>query len=296
MSEQSAWKQTDAPYQGYGIGAPPVTRPTGCSDRMCAMEPNAFVKEVYRRMSLRHAAAQPQTPWNEMENQPQVLQMAHELATLLPQKTDAAILDVGFGRGWFLAACLKLGYRNLSGAEFGIAHKQYIRSWSDPPIELHEIQEDIGSFLSGKEEKYDLIHLSHVIEHIPKYSLLWVVDAIYRALKPGGTVLLRTPNMEGPCAHSTFYVTLAHEYGFSGANLQSLLDICGFDDIRLHRMRLFRPTLKQRAGNLARAFFLEESKIRHRLFGVNHGGIFDSELVVTGKRGNSRPLFDPKYR
>jgi len=42
---------------------------------------------------------------------------------------------------------------------------------------------------------------------VPKYSLLWVVDALYRALKRGGVLLLRTPNMEGPCATSSLYVT-----------------------------------------------------------------------------------------
>jgi 2-polyprenyl-3-methyl-5-hydroxy-6-metoxy-1,4-benzoquinol methylase len=260
------------------------------------MEPNAFVKEVYRRMSLRHAASRPQVPWSEMEKQPQVRQAAHEAGPLLPQNKEAAILDIGFGGGWFLAACLKLGYRNLSGAEFGIAHKEYIRSWSERPIQLYEIQDDIGSFLSDKEEKYDFIHLSHVIEHIPKYSLLWVVDAIYRALRPGGTVMLRTPNMEGPCAHSSFYVTLAHEYGFCGSNLRSLLDICGFDEVQFRRATPFDPTLKQRAGNLVRWAFLKESEIRHRLFGANRGGVFDAELVMTAKRGEIPPFFDPKYR
>jgi 2-polyprenyl-3-methyl-5-hydroxy-6-metoxy-1,4-benzoquinol methylase len=143
-----------------------------------------------------------------MEKQSQVLQAAHELRDLLPQDKNAAILDVGFGRGWFLAACLKLGYEDLSGADFGIAHKSYIRTWSERPIQLHEIEDNIGNFLSDREEQYDFIHLSHVIEHIPKYSLLWVVDALYRALRPGGVLMLRTPNMEGPCANSSLYVTL----------------------------------------------------------------------------------------
>jgi len=259
------------------------------------MEPNAFVKEVYRRMSLRHAGEKPQTPWSEMEKDPQVLQTVHEIRTVLPQNKEAAILDVGFGRGWFLAACLKLGYGNVAGADFGIAHKGYVREWNER-IELFEIQDDIGSFLSDKEARYDFIHSSHVIEHIPKYSLLWVMDAIYRALKPGGTVMLRTPNMEGPCANSSLYVTLAHEYGFCGANLESLLDICGFENIQVRRTSLFQPTLKRRAGNLARRVFLKESEIRHRLFGANRGGVFDGELVMTAKRGSMPPFFDPKYR
>jgi len=260
------------------------------------MEPHEFVKEVYRRMSLRHAASEPPVPWREMEKQSQVAQAVHELRDLLPQDKKAAILDLGFGRGWFLAACLKLGYQELAGADFGIAHKGYIREWSERPIQLYEIEDNVGNFLSNREEQYDFIHLSHVIEHIPKYSLLWVVDALYRALKPGGVLMLRTPNMEGPCANSSYYVTLAHEYGFSSSNLESLLDICGFDDIRFHRPNVFQPSLQQRVGMLARWLLLKESAIRHRLFGVSNRGIFDSELVMTGRRGTMPPLFDPKYQ
>jgi len=59
-------------------------------------------------------------------------------------------------------------------------------------VVLHEIRDNIGEFLSGQQEQYDFIHMSHVIEHVPKYSLLWVVDALYLALKRGGTLFLRT--------------------------------------------------------------------------------------------------------
>ena len=56
--------------------------------------------------------------------------------------------------------------------------------------------------------------------------------------------------MEGPCATSSLYVTLAHEYGFSGSNLKSLLDICGFDDIRIHSAAIYGSTFRQRLGRI----------------------------------------------
>jgi len=239
----------------------------------------------------------PSSPsWAEAKYDPRVLQAAHELRDLLPSDKQAPILDVGFGTGWFLAACLRLGYTSLSGADFGIANKAHVKAWASDAITLSEIPSDIGSFLADKPETYEFIHMSHVIEHIPKYSLFWVVDALYRALKPGGVLMLRTPNMEGPCANSSLYVTLAHEYGFSSGNLASLLDICGFDEIRFHVPSTPHPRLKQRLGQFIRWPFLKESQIRHRLFGVNEHGLFHSELVVTGRRGNFPPFFDTKYR
>lgn len=247
-------------------------------------------------MTLRHCAEQPAPSWLEVKDDARVKLAADEVRNCLPADKHAPILDIGFGGGWFLAACLCLGYKNLAGAEFGIETKAHVRMWAPDAITLFEIQTDIGSFLADKPERYDFIHMSHVIEHIPKYSLFWVVDALYRALRLGGTLMLRTPNMEGPCANSSLFVTLAHEYGFSSGNLNSLLDICGFDEIHFHRSIVRRPGLRQRMGKLMRWPFLKESQIRHRLFGVNEHEIFDSELIVTAKRGNYPPLFDPKYR
>ena len=137
-----------------------------------------------------------------------------------------------------VCSCLsKVRLRENLRADFGIAHKQHLREWAPGRVTLFEIPNDIGEFLSDKQEQFEFIHLSHVIEHVPKYSLLWVVDSLYGALRRGGSVLLRTPNMEGPGANSSLYVTMSHEYGFAGSNLMSLLDICGFEDVRLLTFR-----------------------------------------------------------
>ena len=260
------------------------------------MEPHAFVAELYRRMALRSAVSAQATNWSNMANQSTVVDAEHSYAPLLPASREAAILDIGFGGGWFLAACIKLGYTNLFGAEFGIEGKQYVKDWSPSIKTLLNIESNIGDLLAGHKESFDLIHLSHVIEHIPKYSLLYVVDSLFWALRPGGTLVLRTPNMEAPCANSALYVTMAHEYGFAGSNLISLLSMCSFDDIRLHDFGPYRSTVKQRLGQALRAPFLKWNKIRHRLFGYNRGGKFGPELVVSARRGNLQPLFDIKYK
>jgi hypothetical protein len=118
----------------------------------------------------------------------------------------------------------------------------------------------------------------------------------FAALKKDGVLLLRTPNMEGPTPNSSLYVTLAHEYGFAGSNLKSRLDICGFDDITFRNPPQHHASLKQRLGGLLRGPLLAQNKLRHRLFGVNQGGQFGTELIVAARRGDMKPLFDPKYK
>jgi len=251
------------------------------------MEPNAFVAEVYRRMSLRAVANSFQLP-----SDTRVDEVVREYESFLPTDKSAPILDIGFGHGWFMLACIKLGYTNVHGADFGIESKTILRKQG---VILHEIKTNIGDFLADQPERYAFIHMSHVIEHIPKYSLFWVVDGLFFALQRNGTLFLRTPNMEGPAPNSAYYVTLSHEYGFAGSNLKSLLEICGFDDVSFHSP-LPPSSLKQKLGGVLRSVFILENRVRHRLFGVNIGNRFNSELIVTARRGDFPPFFDPKYR
>jgi protein-L-isoaspartate O-methyltransferase len=255
------------------------------------MEPNAFVAEVYRRMALRAAMRKAVTP-STAPTPSRIAQVAEEYRDVLPENKEAAILDIGYGDGWFMAACRALGYRNICGADFEVDEKAYMKDWG---VKIFRIEKDIGELLRCHREEFDFIHMSHVVEHIPKHSLLWVVDALYQALRKEGMLYLRTPNMEGPTPNSNYYVTLAHEYGFCGSNLSSLLDICGFDDIRY--LRPFASVgMRQKAGALVRWPFLMVSAAKHRLFGVNEGGRFQTELVVTGRRRDCPPFFDEKYR
>ena len=84
--------------------------------------------------------------------------------------------------------------------------------------------------------------------------------------------------------------------GFPVPILSPCLILCGFDDIRIHSPEIYHSTFRQRLGRTLRWPFLKENELKHRLFGVNTGGQFDSELVVTGKRGDAPALFDPKYQ
>jgi 2-polyprenyl-3-methyl-5-hydroxy-6-metoxy-1,4-benzoquinol methylase len=260
---------------------------------MTTVEPNAFVAEVYRRMTLRTVERSGKQLFVPPPTPQRIAAVAAEYAPHLPSNKDARILDIGYGNGWFMAACKQLGYSNLTGAEFGDPDdRAFLRTMG---CELKVIENDIGDFLTNYPEQFDFIHMSHVIEHIPKYSLFWIGDSLFRALRKNGSLFLRTPNMEGPASISSYYVTLGHEYGFAGSNLISFLTLCGFEDIRL----IPPPgpiTLRQKVGTVLRYPFLLWHRAKHRFFGVNQGGQFQSELIVMGTRRNAQCLFDEKYR
>ena len=215
---------------------------------------------------------------------------------ILPKDKNAHILDIGFGTGWFIAACVKLGYNNIYGADFfGKDKTKNIVKSCKSIKKIYDIEENISQFLYENNKQFDFIHMSHVIEHIPKYSLLYLTDALYKSLSKNGILLLRTPNMEGPAANSSYFVTLTHEYGFSPRNLNSLLHITGFEEITFHSFNHIK-NIKQSIGHIIRKPILLYARIKNRLFGVGNDASYDSELIITGKKKEFPELFNEKFK
>ena len=229
-------------------------------------------------------------------NQDSAISAAQAYKQILPKNKNARILDIGFGTGWFMAACLKMGYNNIYGADFfGKEKTKNILESCDSIKDVFNIDENIADFLCEIDMKFDFIHMSHVIEHIPKYSLLYLVDTLYKSLEKEGTLFLRTPNMEGPAANSSYYVTLTHEYGFSPRNIRSLLYISGFEEIQFHRFNKNR-SIKQLIGHALRKPFLLNSKIKNRLFGVGNDESYDGELIISARKKEFPELFNEKFK
>lgn len=262
------------------------------------MNENDFIAEVYRRLALRQETNPLILNWPDIEKDPFIRHSAQCYRSLLPEDKKAAILDIGIGNGWFLAVCILLGYRNIHGADFLIDSKTEIKEWAPSKIELHNIESNIGDLLSNQSKKFDFIHLSHVLEHVPKHSLFYIVDSIYLALKKSGTLLVRCPNMEGPCALSSHYVSLGHEYGFTSSNIESLLSLCNFENIEFCRFKSLNQSPKQYLGEGLRSGIYFFYKILHRLFRatqLNQRKQFGAELIVTARKYNLPTLFNEKF-
>lgn len=262
------------------------------------MNDGDFVAEVYRRASLKNGTGSAILNWPEIQNDADINHAAQCYRSLLPANKEAKIIDLGFGNGWFIAVCIMLGYKNIYGADFQINSKKQIKKWSPSITDLYDIQTNIGDLLASQPDKYSFIHLSNVIEHIPRASLFYIVDSIYQALKRNGTLLVRCPNMEGPCALSSLYVSLGHEYGFSSSNLEQLLRLCNFESIEFHRFKNCKQTPRQYLGEGLRSGIILFYRIMHRIFRASQiiqKKQFGVELIVTAKRFDLPTLFNRKY-
>jgi len=149
---------------------------------------------------------------------------AAHLRGLLPQDKHAACLDLGCGPGNVLYMLRELGYSNTTGVDLSGAWMPVARQ-----ICPNVIQADAREYLRNRHQEFDLITAFDVAEHLRKEELLDFLDLIYQALRPGGSVILQTPNAESPwgCMHR--YHDLTHELAFDPHSLSDCCSLSGFE-------------------------------------------------------------------
>jgi len=106
--------------------------------------------------------------------------------SMLSARKDRTILDVGCGNGEYLRIARGCGYRAV-GLEPDPAAVALCRAMN---LEVHAAG---INFFDSHSEIFDVITLSHVIEHVHQPCSL--LSACYRLLRPGGFLWMETPNM-----------------------------------------------------------------------------------------------------
>lgn len=105
---------------------------------------------------------------------------------LPPAQPGQSLLDVGCGNGEFLIRAKSAGWK-VKGLDFDPRAVEAAQTRN-----LDVQQGDIDS-LSAFENEFDVITLSHVVEHV--HQPLDLLKECHRLLKPGGFVWIETPNM-----------------------------------------------------------------------------------------------------
>lgn len=117
-------------------------------------------------------------------------QMYHTRLTFVSTfKTGGTLLDVGAGKGEFLALAADVGWK-VQGVEPSPSFRRYAKERYG--IECHA--GCLGDSASLPEKYFDVITLNHVLEHADRPSGL--LDVIRRYLKDDGLLFIEVPNCD----------------------------------------------------------------------------------------------------
>jgi SAM-dependent methyltransferase len=121
------------------------------------------------------------------------------------------------------------------------------------------------------EERFDLVLLFEVIEHLGIEEGETMVSQIHRVLGPGGRVILTTPNLYTP---GQYWKDISHRTPYHYEELGALFLSRGFEIEEIRRMAGESPAgLLLKAGILGWAF---------RFLGID----FTKSILLVAKKGN----------
>jgi 2-polyprenyl-3-methyl-5-hydroxy-6-metoxy-1,4-benzoquinol methylase len=148
------------------------------------------------------------------------------LGPCLPADTSALILDAGCGEGALLEFLRHKGYRNLFGFDISPENVDWCHKLGFESVcKLDLTKPDCYPGPS----QYDVIFAIDVLEHIPKQAAAGFLERLRESLRPGGHLILQTPNMACILGHYHRYADLSHEFCLTERTALHLLMLAGFD-------------------------------------------------------------------
>ena len=142
------------------------------------------------------------------------------------------MLEVGAGGGFFLKAAERAGW-DCEGIEVSATAADFART----RLQL-DVRQGSAEEIPYQSATVDLAVLFEVIEHLldPRRAL----QSVWRAIKPGGRILLSTPNFNALSRRAlgrqwAVISPAEHLYYFTESSLARLLVRAGFADVRFER-------------------------------------------------------------
>lgn len=139
------------------------------------------------------------------------------------------VFELGCGPGHLMGFLRDEGYTGCEGVDLCEEQVAIARKAG-----LVARQGDLFDALRGVTQEYDAIIAVDVIEHIARDRLLEFGELCRNALRPGGVLILQTPNGEGLHAGHVIYGDLTHRTIFNESSLRQYLRALDFDDIVVH--------------------------------------------------------------
>lgn len=150
------------------------------------------------------------------------------LMQVLPDR-DAAILDFGCGLGQLIMALRQSGFSRLEGADIS---SQALNTLRERQITAHDLTQE-PDFYDRHAGAYDVVIMSHVLEHFPKEATVPQLKNIRRLIKSGGALIVMVPNAQSNTGCYWAYEDFTHHVLFTAGSLYFVLKASGFSSVEL---------------------------------------------------------------
>ena len=163
---------------------------------------------------------------------------------------DGVVVDLGCGRGEWLEL-LQQHQIKASGVDLNPINGATCRQAG-----LEVVTDCAENYLRHQPEN-SLAGVSafQLIEHLPFGTLQELIELIFKALKPGGIVILETPNPENlQVACHTFWIDPTHQRPLPPVLLEFMFQRQGFVQIEILRLNPFEEPAPDMVGQEARLY------------------------------------------
>lgn len=145
----------------------------------------------------------------------------------------AATIDLGCGRGEWLELLAGSGFKPV-GVDLD---KEMLEACFERGLQVE--QGDALAYLSAlPDESQAVVSAFHVVEHITFDQLRTLVSEAMRVLKPGGLLIMETPNPENiVVATSNFYLDPTHQRPIPSMLLAFVAEYAGFARVKTLRLQ-----------------------------------------------------------
>lgn len=194
----------------------------------------------------------------------------------LPKDKNSQILDVGCGNGKYLHILNNLGFQNLHGID--ISKQQIEIAKNSNLLKVEHI--DALEFLKNKKDKYSVILLIDVLEHIELIKSIKLINLSYQALKKDGKLFIQVPNalaLFSPLRYSD----ITHKRAYTKTSLIQTLNTSNFKKFTFFELFPYVHGIKSFIRNILWHIFLKPfiTAFLYTAYGTNFGKIYTANFL-----------------
>ena len=153
----------------------------------------------------------------------------------LPGNTDAKILVISCGPGYFMNLLKKHGYTNILGIDSTATQVKLAREHG------HNCEvAEAFPYLEAQVEEYDLIFCEQELNHLTKEEIMEFMDLCMNSMKPGGILVTHALNGANPVTGAEALAQNFDHYNtFTEYTFRQILEFKGYEGIEIFPLNLY---------------------------------------------------------